>query len=51
MLSELMSLWLVLIIAFLMSLLIQAPDEPLSFCSRALGLLLMAVLGLLLLLP
>jgi hypothetical protein len=42
---------MVLIIAFLTLLLTQAPEEPLSFCSRVLALLLMAVLALLLWLP
>jgi hypothetical protein len=51
MLAELMSLYLVLITAFLMSLLTQVQVVPLSFYSRALGLLLMVVLALLLWLP
>jgi flagellar biosynthesis protein FliQ len=51
MLAELMSLWMVLITVFLMSLLTQVQGAPLSFCSRVLALLLMVVLGLLLWLP
>jgi hypothetical protein len=51
MLAELMSLYLALTIAFLMSLLTQVQVVPLSFYSRVLGLLLMVVSGLLLWLP
>jgi hypothetical protein len=43
MLAELMSLYLVLTIAFLMSLLTQVSGEPLNFYSKVWGLLLMAV--------
>jgi len=49
MLEELMSLYLVLTIAFLMSLLTQVLGEPLNFFSKLLGLLLMAVTVVLLL--
>ena len=49
MLAELMSLYLVLTTAFLMSLLTLVWGAPLSFCSRVLGLLLMATLVALLL--